>query len=50
MRLSDSQAGSALDRLAVAEVTGTVMVNNSLYRPLWNLRSVALPGGAVRVC
>ena len=32
VRLSDSQARSALDRLAAAEVTGTVMVNNSLYR------------------
>ena len=32
VHLSDRQARSALDRLAVAEVTGTVMVNNSLYR------------------
>ena len=32
IRLNDSQVRSALDRLAAAEVTGTVMVNNTLYR------------------
>jgi len=32
VRLNDSQVRSALDRLAAAEVTGTVMVNNLLYR------------------
>jgi hypothetical protein len=32
VRLSDSQAQLALERLARAEVAGTVMVNNPLYR------------------
>jgi hypothetical protein len=32
IRLNDSQVRSALDRLAAAEVTDTVMVNNQIYR------------------